>query len=90
MYGEVELRAGTGARKLTVPQEAVIDNGHSETVFIASGEGYLEPREVATGERFGDRIEILRGLAPGERVVTSGNFLLDSEVQLRSVPHGEK
>jgi RND family efflux transporter MFP subunit len=90
MYGEVELRAGTGARKLTVPQEAVIDSGHSETVFIASGEGYLEPREVATGERFGDRIEILRGLAPGERVVTSGNFLLDSEVQLRSVPHGEK
>jgi len=90
MYGEVELRAGGGSKKLTVPQEAVIDSGRAQTVFVASGEGYLEPRVVATGERYGDRIEILRGLKPGERVVTSGNFLLDSEVQLRSAPQGEK
>ena len=90
MYGEVELRAGGGSKKLTVPQEAVIDSGRAQTVFVASGEGYLEPRVVATGDRYGDRIEILRGLKPGERVVTSGNFLLDSEVQLRSAPQGEK
>ena len=90
MYGEVELRTGTGGKELTVPQEAVIDNGRAETVFVASGAGYVEPREVTTGERYGERIAILRGLKAGERVVTSGNFLLDSEVQLRSAPHGEK
>jgi Cu(I)/Ag(I) efflux system membrane fusion protein len=83
MFGEVELRIAGIGRKLTVPQEAVLDSGRRQTVFIDLGDGYVESREVKTGDRFGDRVEILKGLQAGQRVVTSGNFLLDSESQLR-------
>jgi Cu(I)/Ag(I) efflux system membrane fusion protein len=83
MYGEVQLRPGLRTEKLTVPQEAVVDNGRSQAVFADLGNGYLDLREVKTGERFGDRIEIVRGLEAGQRIVTSGNFLLDSESRMR-------
>jgi membrane fusion protein, copper/silver efflux system len=83
MYGEIELSTGAGRRALTVPGEAVVDSGRSQTVFLDLGDGYVQPREVTTGERFGDRVEIVRGLKPGERIVTSGNFLLDSESRMR-------
>jgi multidrug efflux pump subunit AcrA (membrane-fusion protein) len=66
-----------------VPAEAVLDAGIRKTVFVDRGNGYLEPRQVETGEQMGDRIEILKGLKPGERIVTSGNFLIDSESQLK-------
>ena len=59
-----------------------------KTVFVDHGDGHLEPREVETGERLGDRIEILKGLKPGERIVTSGNFLIDSESQLKQALDG--
>jgi membrane fusion protein, copper/silver efflux system len=85
MYGEVELRSPS-LKKLTVPAQAVLDRGRTQAVFVDLGGGYLEPREVRTGERFGDRVEIVQGLKPGERIVASGNFLLDSENQLRSGP----
>jgi membrane fusion protein, copper/silver efflux system len=84
MYGDVELRMGMGERRLTVAQSAVLDSGRTRTVFIDLGNGYLEPREVITGERLGDRVEVVRGLSAGERVVTSGNFLIDSEAQLHN------
>lgn len=84
MYGEVELHTGAGKQRLTVRQEAVLDSGHTRSVFLDLGDGYLEPHEVITGERFGDRIEIVHGLTAGQRVVTSGNFLLDSETQIHS------
>jgi len=71
-----------------VPAEAVLDAGLKKTVFVDRGNGYLEPRQVETGELVGDRIEILRGLKTGERVVTSGNFLIDSESQLKSAAAG--
>jgi len=83
MYGEIELRTSAARRTLTVPGEAVVDSGRSQTVFLDLGDGYVEPREVTTGERFGDRVEIVRGLAAGQRIVTSGNFLLDSESRMR-------
>jgi Cu(I)/Ag(I) efflux system membrane fusion protein len=62
----------------------VLDRGRSQSVFLDLGGGYVEPREVKTGETFGDRIQIRDGLKPGERIVVSGNFLLDSEVRMRS------
>jgi membrane fusion protein, copper/silver efflux system len=68
---------------LTVPADAVIDAGLRKTVFVDLGDGYFEPRRVETGWRFGDRVQIVSGLMPSERVVTSGNFLLDSESRLR-------
>ena len=83
MYGEMEFRSGGGSR-LTVPQDAVLDSGLRKTVFIDRGEGYFEPREVKTGKQYGDRIEIVSGVKKGERVVVSGNFLLDSESQLKT------
>ena len=73
---------------VTVPTDAVLDSGLKKTVFVDRGNGYLEPREVQTGERLGDRIEILRGLKPDERIVISGTFLIDSESQMKSAASG--
>ena len=73
-----------GVRRLSVPAEAVLDAGTAKTVFVDKGNGYLEPRKVETGQRTGDRVEILQGLKAGERIVISGAFLLNSESQLKS------
>jgi membrane fusion protein, copper/silver efflux system len=81
MYGDVEFRTG-GASTLTVPQSAVLNSGLRQVIFVDRGNGYLEPRDVKTGRQFDNRIEILSGLKAGERIVTSGNFLIDSESQL--------
>jgi multidrug efflux pump subunit AcrA (membrane-fusion protein) len=83
MYGEVQFQTG-GARRLVVPQTAVLNSGDRQVVFLDRGNGAFEPRTVTIGVQSGDRIEILSGLQPGERVVTSGNFLLDSESQLKT------
>jgi Cu(I)/Ag(I) efflux system membrane fusion protein len=73
---------------VTVPTDAVLDSGLKKTVFVDRGNGYLEPREVEIGEHLGDRIEILRGLKPDERIVVSGTFLIDSESQMKSAASG--
>jgi membrane fusion protein, copper/silver efflux system len=70
--------------QLTVPAGAVVDTGERQTAFVDLGDGYLEPRRVVVGERFGDRVAITSGLSAGERVVSSGTFLIDSESQLRA------
>jgi RND family efflux transporter MFP subunit len=77
-----------GAKRLTVPSDAVLDTGDRQTVFVDLGNGYFEPREVAAGERFGDRVVIRSGLSEGERVVASGTFLVDSESQLKAAAAG--
>jgi len=87
MYGEVEFQTG-GGRRLMVPQTAVLDAGERQTVFVDRGKGYFEPREVKTGARGDGRVEILSGLHPGERIVISGNFLIDSESQLKTALGG--
>lgn len=87
MYADVEFRLNLPSR-LTVPADAVMDAGERKTVFIDRGNGYFEPRQVETGERDGDRIQILSGLKGGERVVTSGNFLIDSESQMKAAAEG--
>jgi RND family efflux transporter MFP subunit len=83
MYGEVEFATG-GARRLMVEQGAVLNSGDRQTVFVDRGNGYFEPRAVKIGVQSGGRIEILSGLKAGERIVVSGNFLIDSESQLRT------
>ncbi len=83
MFVDVEFNVSMPAR-MTVPAEAVLDTGLKKTVFVDRGNGYIEPRQVEIGERIGDRIEIIKGLAPSERIVISGNFLIDSESQLKS------
>ena len=89
MYGDVEFRTG-GARKLTVPREAVMNSGLRQVVFVDSGGGTFEARDVKTGAEVGDRVEVLSGLHAGERIVTSGNFLIDSESQLKAAADGMK
>jgi len=82
MLVDVEM-AVVGPDVTTVPASAVIDAGAEQTVFVDRGEGRFEPRHVATGRRFGDRIEIQSGLAEGESVVVAGAFLMDAERRLR-------
>lgn len=88
MYGQVELQTG-GARRLVVPQSAVLNSGDRQTVFVDRGSGYFEPRDVKIGTQSNGRIEIVSGLKPGERIVTSGNFLIDSESQLKAASGAE-
>jgi RND family efflux transporter MFP subunit len=83
MYGEVELQTG-GARKLVVPDSAVLNSGDRQVVFLDRGDGHFEPRNVKIGAQSDGRTEILSGLHEGDRVVTAGNFLMDSESQLKA------
>jgi RND family efflux transporter MFP subunit len=83
MFVDVLMQVGGGPR-LTVPAEAVLDSGVTKTIFLDRGNGYFEPRQVETGQSIGDRVEILKGLRPGERIVISAAFLLDSESQMKS------
>jgi hypothetical protein len=69
-----------------VPAEALVDTGDRQTVFVDLGDGYLEPRQVVAGERFGDRVAIVRGLSIGERVAASGTFLIDAESRMKAAP----
>jgi len=87
MYGQVEIRTG-GARRLMAPESAVLDSGDRQVVYVDRGNGNLEPRPVRVGEHVAGKIEILAGLTAGERIVTSGNFLLDSESQLKAARDG--
>jgi membrane fusion protein, copper/silver efflux system len=82
MYGDVELRVPLGEH-LVVPKAAVLDSGRRQIVFVDGGDGRLIPRDVELGDRVDDYVEIKEGLSPGERVVTSANFLVDSESQLQ-------
>jgi RND family efflux transporter MFP subunit len=88
MYGDLELRSSGARRAVTLPREAVVDRGLHQIVFVDTGRGYLEPRQVTTGTRSPDQIEILGGLRPGEQVVVSGNFLIDSESRLTAAGKG--
>ncbi len=73
---------------VTVPLDAVVDSGARARVYVEHGEGIFEPREVETGWRFGERVEILHGVQPGERVVVAATFLVDSESRLKTPASG--
>lgn len=81
MYGTVVIRVDRG-RKLAVPDQAVLDSGIRKIVFVAKGKGLFEPRQVTLGPKVGSYYEVIEGLVEGERIVTSGTFLLDSESKL--------
>jgi Cu(I)/Ag(I) efflux system membrane fusion protein len=78
---EIEINLGT---LLTVPESAVLQSGLRQLVFVDQGEGIFAPREVKLGVKADSRFAVLAGLREGEQVVTSGNFLLDSESKLQS------
>jgi Cu(I)/Ag(I) efflux system membrane fusion protein len=83
MYADVTLRTDRG-EGLVVPEEAVLYAGPRRIVFVDLGEGRLRPQEIEVGVRSGDRYEVLSGLEEGDRVVTSGNFLVAAESRLKS------
>jgi len=84
MYASVEVHAELASSALLVPDSAVLRSGQRNTVFVALPGGKFDPRTVTLGPRAeNDRVQVLSGLKDGERIVTSGQFLLDSESQLR-------
>jgi Cu(I)/Ag(I) efflux system membrane fusion protein len=83
MFADVVLRRGLGDA-LFVPESAVLKPGDRQIVFLDRGDGRLEPREIETGERVEGGYAVLSGLAEGDKVVTSANFLIDSESSLRA------
>lgn len=84
MYANVDLRINVGTR-LAIPQEAIIESGQTQVVFLHLGGGKLEPRLIKTGVKTGEWSEVLTGLKEGQHIVTSANFLIDSESRLKSV-----
>jgi Cu(I)/Ag(I) efflux system membrane fusion protein len=84
MFTTVEIKINLGNR-LAVPSEAVIDTGVRRIAYIDKGEGYFEPREVTTGLKVDDLVEVTSGIKAGEKVASSANFLIDSEAQLKGV-----
>jgi RND family efflux transporter MFP subunit len=83
MYVNVVLKVALG-RQLVVPASAVLQSGTSQVVFVNRGDGNLEPRQVVTGARVGDEFIAVSGLKAHESIVTSANFLIDSESQLQA------
>lgn len=87
MYANVEVRFPLGQR-LAVPEGAIIDTGVRQIAIIDKGNGYFEPREVKVGAKAEGYYEVTKGLKAGERVVTSANFLIDSESNLKEAVGG--
>ncbi|EQD80535.1 efflux transporter, RND family, MFP subunit, partial [mine drainage metagenome] len=83
MFVNVSLEAPMGER-VVIPASGVLQTGTRQIVFVDGGDGYLEPRDVRLGAEVGDEYIVLSGLKPGERIVTSANFLIDSQSQLQA------
>jgi Cu(I)/Ag(I) efflux system membrane fusion protein len=83
MSGDVTIEV-EAAETLTVPAEAVVDTGELQYVFLSRANGLFEPQVVRAGERAAGRVQILEGLAEGDLVVSTANFLVDSESRLRA------
>jgi RND family efflux transporter MFP subunit len=83
MFVNVSLKIPMGTQ-LVIPATGVLQSGTREIVFVERSDGYIEPREVQLGARIGDDFIVLKGLKAGEQIVTSANFLIDSESQLQA------
>lgn len=88
LFGTVLLEQPSQQPVLSVAHSAVLDGGASRTVLVQTAPGRFAPREVTVGRRAGDRVEILDGLAEGEDVVVSANFLIDAESKLKAALEG--
>jgi membrane fusion protein, copper/silver efflux system len=83
MFVNVTLQVSLG-NQLVIPVGGVLQSGMQQVAFVERGAGYLEPREIQLGPQAGDDYVVLKGLKDGERIVTSANFLIDSESQLQA------
>jgi Cu(I)/Ag(I) efflux system membrane fusion protein len=87
MFANVEIKVPLG-QKLAVPEGAVIDTGLRRVAIVDKGSGYFEPREITVGAKAENYYVVIKGLKAGERVVTSANFLIDSESKLKEALGG--
>jgi RND family efflux transporter MFP subunit len=83
MFVNIDVKAGLG-RQLVIPASAVFQSGTRQLVFLNRGNGSLEPKEITVGSRVGDDFIVLKGLVAHQSIVTSANFLIDSESQLQA------
>jgi Cu(I)/Ag(I) efflux system membrane fusion protein len=83
MFADIMIHASARSDVIVVPSEAIIRSGLREQVFVVRGAGKFEPREVEISVRSGALTEIRSGISPGEEVVVSAQFLIDSESSLR-------
>jgi len=88
LYGTVWIEQPGSGPVLSIPRSAVLDSGTRQVVLVETGTGRFAPREVTLGRRGGDRVAVLDGLAHGERVVVSANFLIDAESNLQAALQG--
>ncbi|MDB5515728.1 MAG: Secretion protein HlyD [Tardiphaga sp.] len=88
MYVDAQIETGGGEPVLAVPESAVMDTGSRQAVFVDKGQGRFEPREVKLGHRGSGYVEIRQGVADGEPVVVSANFLIDAESNLKAALKG--
>ena len=88
MYVDAEIDTGSGEPVLCVPESAVMDTGSRQAVLIDKGQGRFEPREVKLGHRGSGYVEVRQGVADGEPVVVSANFLIDAESNLKAALKG--
>jgi Cu(I)/Ag(I) efflux system membrane fusion protein len=88
MYVDAEIDTGTGEPVLSVPESAVMDTGSRQAVFVDKGQGRFEPRQVKLGHRGSGYVEVRQGIADGEPVVVSANFLIDAESNLKAALKG--
>jgi len=88
MYVDAEIDTGTGRPVLAVAESSILDTGSRQIVLIDKGQGRFEPREVKLGRRGEGYVEIRDGIAEGEVIVTSANFLIDAESNLKAALKG--
>jgi membrane fusion protein, copper/silver efflux system len=88
MYVDAEIDTGSPEPVVSVPESAVMDTGSRQAVFVDKGEGRFEPREVKLGHRGSGYVEVRQGVADGEPVVVSANFLIDAESNLKAALKG--
>jgi Cu(I)/Ag(I) efflux system membrane fusion protein/cobalt-zinc-cadmium efflux system membrane fusion protein len=83
MFVNVDLKSAMG-RRLVVPASSVLQTGLKQIVFLSKGDGRIEPQDVVLGPQIGDNFVIIKGLEPHQSIVTSANFLIDSESQMQA------
>jgi membrane fusion protein, copper/silver efflux system len=88
MYVDAEIDTGSGGSVVSVPESAIMDTGSRQAVFVDKGQGRFEPREVKLGHRGSGYVEVRQGVADGEPIVVSANFLIDAESNLRAALKG--
>ena len=88
MYVDAEIETGAADPVLAVPESAVLDSGTRQAVLVDKGNGRFEPREVKVGRHGGGYVEITAGVTEGDAVVTSANFLIDAESNLKTALKG--